>query len=349
MASRGTPRRSSGSRSATNGPSLPSFTTDAAGAYASGNTWMFFKFGDTTKPAEGGSSTWYLFVSVQPLAGGEGTTLNSATSHAVTLVDMTAPSDLGDLSVPRAQRHRCGSDEKSQRVNALAAGLSDVYSVMRTEPNGVTEGYGTTAAGDFDIAVPAGAAFDAGVNSSSPAWSVTDFIGALADVDIALGAADTTPPAAVDGFASTREATVAHLSWDAVADATGYTVYQWQDPTPIDGAINYTSQPLPVGSTAGTTYDVVGLTEGETYHFAVRAVDAATNAGPLSRYPVDLSVAMSAPVVAWGRQATLTGELTDGEEPFTEGKVVTVQSSVNGASPGPTSVSTTSSRSPGSA
>ena len=308
---------------------FPSFTTDAAGAYASGNTWMFFKFGDTTKPAEGGSSTWYLFVSVQPLAGGEGTTLNSATSHAVTLVDMTGRLTWA-TSAFRVHNGTAVGVTKSQRVNALAAGLSDVYSVMRTEPNGVTEGYGTTAAGDFDIAVPAGAAFDAGVNSSSPAWSVTDFIGALADVDIALGAADMTPPAAVDGFASTREATVAHLSWDAVADAAGYTVYQWQDPTPIDGAINYTSQPLPVGTTAGSTYDVAGLTEGETYHFAVRAVDAATNAGPLSRYPVDLSVARSAPVVAWGRQATLTGELTDGEEPFTEGKVVTVQSSLNG-------------------
>jgi len=308
---------------------LPGFTTDATGAYGSGNVWTFFKFGDTTKPAEGGPSTWHLFVSVQPVSGGEGTTLNSATSHAVTLVDMTGRLPWATAAF-RVHNGTPVGVTKSQRVNALAAGVADVYSVMRTEPNGVVEGYGGSAVGDFSIAVPAGLAFDAGVNSSSPVWSVTGFIGALADVDIALGAADTTPPAAVDGFASTREATAAHLSWDAVADAADYTVYQWQDPTPIDGVINYTSQPLPVGTTATTSYSVTGLTDGQDYHFAVRAVDAATNAGPLSRYPVELTLATSATVVGWGKAATLSGTLGDGAEPFTEGKVVTVQSSVDG-------------------
>jgi len=307
---------------------LPSFTTDAAGAYDSGNTWTFFKFGDTTKPAEGGLSTWYLFVSVQPVAGGEGTTLNSATSRAVTLVDMTGRLDWA-TSAFRVHNGTAVGVTKSQRVNALAAGATDVYSVMRTEPNGVVEGYGTTANGDFDIAVPAAVAFDTSVNSSKPAWAITGFTGALADVDIALGAADTTPPGEVDGFASTREATVAHLSWDAVADAASYTVYQWQDPTPIDGVINYTSQPLLVGTTSSTSHDVTGLTEGEDYHFAVRAVDAATNVGPLSRYPVDLTLATSAAAVGWGKEATLTGTLTDGAEAFTEGKVVTVQASID--------------------
>ena len=118
---------------------LPGFTTDAAGAYASGNTWTFFKFGDTTKPAEGGSSTWYLFVSVQPVVGGEGTTLNSATSHAVTLVDMTGRLSWA-TSAFRVHNGTAVAVTKSQRVNALAAGATDVYSVMRTEPNGVVRG-----------------------------------------------------------------------------------------------------------------------------------------------------------------------------------------------------------------
>jgi len=307
---------------------FPGFTTNAAGEYASGNTWTFFKFGDTTKPTEGGSSTWYLFVSVQPVVGGEGTTLNSATSQAVTLVDMTGRLTWA-TSAFRVHNGTPVAVTKSQRVNALAAGATDVYSVMRSEPNGVVEGYGTTATGDFDIAVPTGAAFDASVNSSNPAWAVTNFTAALADVDIALGAVDTTPPGDVDGFASTREPTVAHLSWDAVTDAASYTVYQWQDPTPIDGVVNYTSQPLPVGTTTSTAYDVTGLTEGQDYHFAVRAVDAATNVGPLSRYPVDLTFQTSAAVVGWDKEATLTGALTDGAEAFTEGKVVTVQSSID--------------------
>ena len=46
---------------------------------------------------------------------------------------------------------------------------------------------------------------------------------------------------------------------------------------------------------------MTGLTEGQDYHFAVRAVDAATNVGPLSRYPVDLTLETSATVVGWGR------------------------------------------------
>lgn len=308
---------------------LPSFTTLADGSYSSGNVWTFFKFGDTTKPTEAGSSTWYLFVSVQPVVGGEGTTLNSATSRAVTLVDMTGRLTWATPAF-RVHNGTAVAVTKSQRVNALAAGAADVYSVMRTEPNGVVEGYGGTAVGDFSIAVPAGVAFDTSVNSSAPAWAITDFTGAVAGVDIALGAADTTPPGEVQSFASSREPTVAHLSWDAVADAESYTVYQWQDPTPIDSVINYTSQPLPVGTTTTTSYDVTGLTEGQDYHFAVRAVDPATNAGPLSRYPVELTLATAAKVVGWGKAATLSGTLGDGAEPFTEGRIVTVQSSVDG-------------------
>jgi hypothetical protein len=308
---------------------LSTITTDASGSYSSGNTWTFFKFGDTTKPAVGGSSMWYLFVSLKPVGGAEGSTLNSATSRAVTLVDMT-----GRLiwATPAFRVHNSNAVgvTKSQRVNASAAGGTDYYSVMRTEPNGVDEGYGTSNAGDFDIAVPVGMPFDTSVNSSVPSWSVTNFTGTVADVDIALGAVDTTPPAAPDGFASSIDGTTAHLSWDAVEDAASYTVYQWQDPAPIDGVVNYTSQPLAVGTTAGTTYDVTGLTEGETYHFQVRAVDAATNVGPPSYYPVDLTVTTSSSVVGWGRQATLTGTLTDGAEPFSEGKVVTVESSLDG-------------------
>lgn len=310
---------------------FPGFTTNETGAYSSGNVWTFFKFGDTTKPTEAGSSTWHLFISVQPVVGGEGTTLNSATSRAVTLADMTGRLTWA-TSAFRVHNGTPVAVTKSQRVNALAAGAAGVYSVMRSEPNGVVEGYGGTAVGDFSIAAPAGLAFDTSVNSSDPAWAVTNFTGSLAGVDIALGAADTTPPGEVQSFASSREPTVAHLSWDAVADAESYTVYQWQDPTPIDGVINYTSQPLPVGTTSTTSYEVTGLTEGQDYHFAVRAVDTATNAGPLSRYPVELTLATSATVVGWGRAATLTGTLADGAEAFSEGRVVTVRSSIDGGS-----------------
>jgi hypothetical protein len=309
---------------------LTTMTTDAAGGYTSGNAWTYFKFGDTSKPAEGASGTWYLVVSLKPVGGGDGTTINAADPPPVTIVDMTGRLTWA-TSAFRVHNGTPAAVSKSQRVEALAAGGANVYSLMRTEPNNVVEGYGTTSLGDFDIAVPARIAFDTGVhNSGTPGWSMAGFTGATADVDIALGAADTTPPEAPGGFATSRAGTTARLTWDAVTDAASYTVYQWQDPTPIDGVVNYTAQHLAVGTTARTTYDVTGLTEGETYHFEVRAVDTATNIGPPSRYPVDLSVAAAASVVGWGKQATLTGELTDGAEPFAEGKVVTVQSSMDG-------------------
>ena len=306
---------------------FPAITTDATGAYASGSTWTFFKFGDTTKPADGTASTWYIVVSVQPVGGGSGTTQNSATARAVTLVDMT-----GDLTwaTPAFRVHNAAATgaTKVQRVEADAAGGTDVLSISRCKPNGVVEGYGGASTGDFNIAVPIGVAFDAKV--SSTAWSVVDFTGTIADADIALGAGDTTPPAAPEGFASSVAGATASLSWDAVADAASYIVYQWEDATPIDGVTNYTPQHLPVGSTPATSYEVTGLTEGETYHFEVRAVDGAGNIGPRSRYPAELTLRTSAKTVNWGAKATLSGDLTDGAEPFLAGQKIAVEWSYNG-------------------
>lgn len=307
---------------------FPAITTDAAGAYVSGNVWTFFKFGDTTKPAKDTSSEWYIVVSVQPVGGGSGTTQNSATARAVTLVDMT-----GDLSwaTPAFRVHNADATgaSKVQRVEAAAAGGTDVLSVSRCKPNGVVEGYGGVDTGDFDIAVPAGVAFDARVSSTT--WSVSDFTGTLADVDIALGADDTTPPVAPTGFTSTVAGTTTSLSWDSVADAASYTVYQWQDATPIDNATNYTPQHVAVGSTTATTYEATGLTEDEGYHFEVRAVDAAGNIGPRSRYPSELSLRTSKNTVDWGGGATLSGDLTDGAEPFVAGQEIALELSYDGA------------------
>ena len=84
---------------------LPSFTTDATGAYASGNTWTFFKFGDTTKPAEG--RVQHL-VSLRVRAAGGRRRGDHAQQRDVPRRHARGhdrASDLGDLSVPRAQRH----------------------------------------------------------------------------------------------------------------------------------------------------------------------------------------------------------------------------------------------------
>ncbi len=232
---------------------LPTITSDATGAYAPGSNWLFFKFGDTTKPAAGTSTTWHLAVSLQPVGGGSGTTMNSATSPAITLIDMT-----GDLTwaTPAFRVHNgvATGATKVQRVEADSAGVTDVLSISRCKPNGVVEGYGGSDTGDFDIAVPAGIALDTKVQNLVWPSLATSLTGTLADVDIQRGGGDdVTPPAAPEGFTSSIVGTTASLSWDAVADAASYTIYQWQDATPIGGATNYTPQHLAVGTTTGTS------------------------------------------------------------------------------------------------
>lgn len=317
---------------------FPVVTTNASGAIVAGNTWTFFKFGDTTKPAPTTSGTWYIVVSLQPTDGGAGTTQNNASPPAVTITDMTGNLEPGIFtSAFRIHNGVATGGQAAKRIEADASGLSDVWSISRTEPNGVDEGYGTTATGDFDIAVPAGSAFDAKIQSVIWPALALSFTGSVADVDIALGATDTTPPAAPATFTVTAGDSQAHLSWAAVGDATTYTVFQWQAATPIGGSTNYTPQHVPVATAAGTSYDATGLTNGETYYFEVRANDAATNVGSPTateqvdpKAPAQLTLQTSAKTVNWGGKATLTGDLTDGVEPFTAGQQVRVEWSYGG-------------------
>jgi len=309
---------------------FPTITTDASGAYTPpSNTWTFFKFGDTTKPSAGSSSTWHIVVSLQPVGGGSGTTRNNADPPPVTIIDM-AGSLAGATSAFRVHSGVATGAAASKRVEADAASLTDVWSLSRTEPNGVDEGYGTTATGDFDLAVPVGMPFDTKIQNVIWPLSALSFTGTQADVDIALGATDTAPPAAPADLVATIDDSTAHLSWDPVAEAASYTVYQWRDATPIDGAVNYTPQHMPIASVTGTSCDVSGIVLGEAYHFEVRAVDAATNIGPPSRYTAQLTLQTSASVVDWGGAATLAGELTDDSEPFAAGQQVGLEWSHDG-------------------
>lgn len=323
---------------------FPIVTTGADGTISAGSTWTFFKFGDTTKPAADTSTTWYLLVSLKPVDGTDGTTQNNASPPTITIIDVTG--DIGGATPPIAGFHVhngvATGAAAAKRVECDASGLSDVWSISRTEPNGVDDdGDGTvdnedfglaTSTGDFSLAVPVGSAFDAKIQGAVWPVSAASFTGATADTDIALGAADTTAPAAPATFAATAGDTVAQLSWDAVADATSYTVYKWQAATPIGGSTNYTPQHVALATVADTSYEATGLTNGETYYFEVRANDAATNVGPASstaevtpKAPAQLTLATTATIVNWGAAASLSGELTDGADAFTSGQQVRVE------------------------
>ena len=71
------------------------------------------------------------------------------------------------------------------------------------------------------------------------------------------------------------------ISWTAATDdvgVAGYYVYRWTD---APAGAGYTPVPARVATvTTGTSYADTGLTNGTTYHYYVRAYDAATNVGP---------------------------------------------------------------------
>ena len=319
---------------------FPVVTTGAGGAITTGNTWTYFKFGDTTKPAALDSSTWYIVVSLQPTDGGSGTTQNNASPPAVEIIDMTGGLRPDDLTAAfRVHNGMPTGASADKRVEATASEGTEVWAISRTQANGVAQGYGTVAAGDFQLAVPVGLPFDVKIKDAIWPVAAPSFTGSVADVDIALGADDVTPPAAPASLTATPADGAAELSWSAVADAEKYVVYQWQAATPVGGSTNYTPHHVAVAEVDGEARSctVAGLANGSEYFFEIRARDAATNTGPPSaavavtpNVATQLTLAASAKVVKWGGRATLSGELTS-DEPFASTPVVRVERSFSGS------------------
>lgn len=215
---------------------------------------------------------------------------------------------------------------------------SDVWSLSSTENNLIAQGYGSNAKGDFQLAVPVGRAFDVRLENVIWPASAGSYTGSLADVDVALGAADMTPPAAPASLTARAGDGHVLLSWPAVAGASTYTVYKWQAAAPINGTTNYTPQHMPIATVATTSCDVPGLTNGTQYFFEVRAEDAATNVGPPTATQAAtpqpgarLTLETSADTVDWGGSATLTGVLTDGVVALTTGQQVRAEYSLDGS------------------
>jgi hypothetical protein len=118
---------------------------------------------------------------------------------------------------------------------------------------------------------------------------------------------------------------------------TGYRIYRWTDaPT---GA-GYTPMPVKVGTvTTGTTFTDAGLSNGTTYHYLVRAFDAATNVGPRSltvdATPIGvtgLAFRATPTTVAWGKPWTLNAALsTAARAAIPDAQVKLMQSVSSGA------------------
>ena len=267
---------------------FPIITSDEDGAYIPGNQWFAFKFADVTK-----SGTYYILVSLQPVDGGAGTTMNNADPPAVTVVD-PAGTIVGATPAFWVHNGIATGASSAKRVDVVPSGGTDIWALSRTEANLVDEDgdgvvddedYGPAGAtGDFSLAVPSGMDFDVRLQSivwplASPSPIPPLQVAVPSDVDIAYANADQTPPARVTGLQAASGDSTVSLEWHAADEADGvteYRVYRWTDPTPIGDVIAYTAQPLLLATTTDPAYEDADVVNGEDYYYVVRAADAAS-------------------------------------------------------------------------
>ena len=319
---------------------FPVVTTGAGGAITAGNTWWYFKFGDTTKPGATDSGTWYLLVSLKPIAGADQTTQNNASPPADHHHGHDRRAQPGDahVGVPHPQRRGATGATRGASRPPTPAG-TDVWSLSRTENNQVAQGYGSDATGDFELAVPVGRAFDAKIQNviwpawraASPAPSPTSTSRSAPPTPRRRPRPPRSPPPPATGTCSSPGRP------SPTRPRTPSTSGRRRRPSAGPPTTRLSTWRWPPSAT--TTYDATGLTNGEEYFFEVRANDAATNVGPPTatqaatpKATSHLTLQSSAKTVKWGGRATLTGELTDGAEPFTSGQQVRLEWSYDGSS-----------------
>ena len=134
--------------------------------------------------------------------------------------------------------------------------------------------YGTDA--PWPAVVGTGASLellDPGLDNADPAsWAASAPGGSPASANGATPPADSTAPSAVAGLTGTATSTGVLLSWQDATDDRGVTAYEVRK----DGNLVAT---LGVGT---QSYADAAVAAGETYTYAVRALDRAGNAGPES-------------------------------------------------------------------
>jgi|GEM_PF-1528557 len=253
---------------------FPQVTTNENGGIAQSD-WMFAKFGDTRV-----TGTRHILISLAQ--SGTADTFNCLAPPTVTLLDMTYDGAWvhNGLTTGKGDVRRVAVAESGETTPALALTRSEINTVD-DDSDGVVddEDHGPAgASGDFWFGVPAGEDQTV-IFQQSPYKTYTS---GPEDTDMAVGAEDTTAPAAVVNLVADTGHKSAELSWDASTDNTGvvgYHIYRWQD-APLGSA--YTPVKTHIADAAGTSYTDTGLTVGDTYYYEVRAFDAATNVGPRS-------------------------------------------------------------------
>ena len=270
--------------------------TSTAGVIA--KSWVWAKYGDEN------SSGWqYVYVALCSVA--DGTVYYPSTVNSIHVLDAAtegawihnsatmSSSIAGKRLAVLGSGASTGNGDPNYPPTAPTATLLSLWELQANliddDGNGlidaadVNENYGPqdTNVADYRAGVAASTAVDLYLNR---VLNSDNYTTGAADCDMAVGAADTVAPAAVDDLDVTTTMTSADLAWGAVADAdvSAYRIYRWE--TPVVVGLPYTPAPVCIDTVAGTetSYADTDFAYDVEYAYEVRAVDTATNVGPRS-------------------------------------------------------------------
>jgi hypothetical protein len=316
-----------------------------------GVLWRFAQFGDESVATSGLSTTWYAFWLLAPV-GRPVQAEVCASPVQVTLLDMAT--DGGWLH--NATASGIASAQYGSRAETKPGGYTAPWALSKVEPN---QGDGVAACDDGAQDVVPAAAYEGGFllwapysvtspplfwaseqkgNKTWPSPAAATLQVPAPDTNVAVSntaGADMTPPSAPGTLTATPTTAGIRLDWGSASDAvgvTGYRVYRWTDATPINGVITYTPfhrlLPSPgswVTTSGATTYLDSAVTPGVSYHYEVRAIDAASNVGPRSGTATAVATADFSPPVT-----TATGLRADARSGWTDHRVTVTLASTDG-------------------
>jgi len=309
-------------------------TTNASGEITSSAGWIFAKYGyDLT--ASG--TPRYIVISLSKT--GTADTVNSDVAAVATVID---PRDAASW-VHNGVGTGIQAAKNASVTSATAS--TEVYSIQKTEAQNVDddangaddEDYGPLGrTGDFHLGIPSNTLVD--VRLQDNPWAPgDDFMTGPPDVDLAIGADDTTAPEAPTGLTATPGSNKVTLDWTAASDNPGgsgvaaYEIYRWRD---LMSGSTWTDMHKRVATvTAGTiSYEDTQVVNGQDYSYEVRSVDASTNVSPRSNRAdatpqaeaTSLDLTSSKTLVSYGGATNLSGELTCTSGPGPAGAEVTV-------------------------
>ena len=239
--------------------------------------WLFAKFGDDELAGD-----YHLMVSLQPV--GISTTYNSTYLPVVQVFDMKTQGSWVHNGTATAH-----SAKRAETVvyDAVRDGYV-IASLSKTEPNlidddsnGIVDDEDSGSAGvsgDYRLHVPISTAVDIVLHNLV---AHDDYGTGAADTDVAVAAADQTPPSRPGAPEISVADDGATVSWAASTDSggsglAGYHVYRWTE-RPDGQKFSPIHQRIATLGAAVTEYTDTGLSDGVVYYYEVRAFDGDTN------------------------------------------------------------------------